>query len=249
MSMKSLFRISVAGKVMIAGSFVLSFCTQTMAQENSDSSAVAVVQGTMEDLPAKPFRMPSLMDVGGSSPFLTPEYRQGSVELGQGRVVSNVPIKFNTFNNAIMVIREGQELKLEFFESVYYNEPDHSGKQVKQLFRAGYPEIENHSENTIYQVLSMGPKLHLLKFIDQKVEDVPTLGDYSRREIVTNEHYYLYVPGVGIKRIKNLKSSRQSILEVLPDLGDRVAKIAAARKLKLKSESDIAILVEELNKP
>ena len=96
---KTLFRVSLTGKLFLALFLLSGFSVS--AQEISDSTTKQE-QGSMEDLPAKPFRMPSLTDVGGSSPFLSEEYRQGSVELGQGRVVNNVPIKFNTFNNAIM---------------------------------------------------------------------------------------------------------------------------------------------------
>ena len=216
------------------------------AQESVEP--VKTEQGSIDDLPAKPFRMPSLTDVGGS-PFLSNDYKQGSVELGQGRVVSNVPLKFNTFNNAMMVIKNGEELKLEFFEFASYEENDASGNPRVYKFRAGYPEIDNHNENAIYQVLSMGPKVHLLKYIAQKVEDVPTLGDYSRREIVTTEEFFVYVPGGEIKRIKSLKSAKQSLHEALPSLASRIDEIAASKKLKLKNESDISQLIEELNKP
>ena len=95
----------------------------------------------------------------------------------------------------------------------------------------------------------MGSKVHLLKFISQKVEDVPTLGDYSRREIVTTEQFYVYVPGGEIKRIKSLKSGKQSLQEALPALSSRIDEISTTKKLKLKSENEISLLVEELNKP
>ena len=240
-----IFRVALTG---MAALILSSISANISAQETVIDSTLKVETGSIDDLPAKPFRMPSLQDVGGS-PFLTTDFRQGTVELGQGRVVNNVPIKFNTFNNVMLVIKNGEELKLEFFESVQYDENDGTGAKKHYTFRAGYPAIDNLSENTIYQVLSSGPKLHLLKFIAQKVEDVPTLGDYSRREIVTTEQYFVYVPGGEMKRIKSLKAAKQSIQEAVPSLSARIDEISTARKLKLKSESDFSILVEELNKP
>ena len=236
-------------KVLIAALVCCGMTVTANAQDLSDSNTVKTEEGKIEDLPAKPFRMPSLTDVGGSSPFLTNDYRQGSVELGQGRVVNNVPIKFNTFNNAIMVIKDGAELKLDFFEFVSYKENDANGNPRQYMFKAGYPEIDGHNENAIYQVLSLGNKVHLLKYISQKVEDVPTLGDYSRREIVTTEQFYVYEPGGEIKKIKSLKSGKQSLVEALPAYSARIDEISTAKKLKLKSVSDISVLVEELNKP
>jgi hypothetical protein len=249
---KSLFGMSQTGKIAVAGICFLLVSLIGRSQDSNDvnpANPVKIEEATIDDLPAKPFRMPSLTDVGGSSPFLSAEFRQGSVELGQGRVVNNVPVKFNTFNNAMMVIKNGQELKLEFFEYITYKESDGEGGVREFKFKAGYPEIDNQNENTIYQVLSMGPKVHLLKYISQKVEDVPTLGDYSRREIVTTEQFYIYVPGGSITKIKSLKSGKQSLQEALPDLSTKINEISVAKKLKLRSESDISILVSELNKP
>jgi len=238
--------MALVKNVFMVAAVCLAFTVNGLAQ---DSNAVRMEEGTINDIPAKPFRMPSLTDVGGSSPFLSNEYRQGAVELGQGRVVKDVPLKFNTFNNAIMLIRDGKELKLDFFELVSYTEKDMDGNPHQYIFKAGYPEIDGHNENSIYQVLSYGPKVHLLKFISQKVEDVPTLGDYSRREIVTTEQFYVYIPGGEIKRLKSLKSGKQSLLEALPAYSSKIGEISAAKKLKLKTESEISVLVEELNKP
>lgn len=239
------FRLLITGKIILTLT-TLSCSLGTYSQNTIDS--LSKMQASINELPAKPFRMPSLQDVGGS-PFLSNEYHPGSVELGQGRVVNDVPMKFNTFNNVLMVMREGQELKLEFFEIATYSENDPNGVLKQYRFKAGYPEIDNHNENSIYQVLSMGPKVHLLKFIDQKVEDVPTLGEYSKREIVTNAQYYVYIPGGEMKRIRNLKAGKQSLQEALPNLSDRILEISSSKKLKLKNEGEISTLVEELNKP
>ena len=234
------FRLLLGGKI-IAGVFVLFTGASVHAQQTGDSSQ-NIEQGKIDDLPAKPFRLPALAEINGS-PFLSPEYRQGSVELGQGRIVNNVPVKFNVMNNAMMVMKNGEELKLEFFELVSYDESANDGSSKHFIFKAGYPEIDGHNDNTIYQVLSMGPKVHLLKFISQKVEDANTLGDYSRREIITTEQLYIYVPGSGIKKIKK---DKQSLVDALPAFSSKITELAGAKKLK--SEADISSIIEQLNK-
>jgi hypothetical protein len=231
-------------RTVLAG--VAFFCVVSVTAQVTDSAAVKTEVGTIEDLPAKPFRMPSLAEVGGS-PFLSEDFKPATVELGQGRIVTDVPVKFNTFNNAILIKKNGAELKLDFFEGVSYDEKQNDGSTKHFMFKAGYPEIDGHNDNSIYQVLSMGPKVHLLKYISQKVEEVPTLGDYSRREIVTTVQLYVYVPGAGIKKIS--KTSKQAVADALPQLSSQIDEIAKTKGLRLKSESDISVLVEELNKP
>ncbi|MBL7709192.1 MAG: hypothetical protein JNJ86_08965 [Chitinophagaceae bacterium] len=229
----------------IATIVVFFFSVSAVKSQTTDSAAVKVEQGTIDELPAKPFRLPALAEINGS-PFLTADYQQGAVELGQGKVVTGVPVKFNIFNNAVMVLKNGEELKLEFFELVSYDQADNSGNIKHVMFKAGYPEVDGHDDNSVYQVLSLGPKVHLLKFMSQKVEDAATLGDYSRKEIITTAQLYIYTPGGKIKKIKN---SKQALQDALPELAAKIDEVATAKKLKLKSESEISVLVEELNKP
>ncbi len=197
------------------------------------------------DLVLKPIKLPALQEVGGS-PYMTTEYQAASVEIANNKLVTNIPVKFNIFSNAIMVQKDGQELKLDFFQAVSYDMTGNDGAIKHVVFKQGYPEIDNHSEESVYQVLSMGTKVHLLKFLTQKVEDAATLGDYSRREIVTTQQLYIYTPGGAIKKIK---ASKQSVAEALPALSAKIDEVVAANKLNLKSEADIAELIEALNKP
>ncbi|HEV7780116.1 MAG TPA: hypothetical protein VGO58_02565 [Chitinophagaceae bacterium] len=206
---------------------------------------VATAQdATIEDLNVTPMRMPALAEVGGS-PFMTNEYQTASITLGENKSVLNVPVKFNIYSNAIMVQKNGEDLRLESFVYVSYNQ-NVDGRVKPVMFGQGYPEIDNHNDKSVYQILSKGSKVHLLKYISQKVEDAPTLGDYSRRELVTVQQLYIYTPGGEIKRIK---ASKQSLVEALPALSSKIDEVVSANKINLKSESGIAELVEALNRP
>ncbi len=225
-------RNNYAAKFLLTG---FLFATGLMVQAQDAS---------IEDLQVKPMRLPALAEVGGS-PFMTNDYQTASVTLAENKSVSNVPVKFNIYSNAIMVQKNGEDLRLESFVYVSYDE-NVNGQVKHVMFGQGYPEIDNHNDKSVYQVLSKGPKVHLLKYISQKVEDAPTLGDYSRRELVTVQQLYIYTPGGEIKRIK---ASKQSVVEALPALSARIDEVVSANKLNLKSEAGIAELVEALNKP
>ncbi len=219
-----------------------SFSASTVfAQASTDAAPT----GSISELVAQPIRLPALQEVGGS-PFMTAEYQVGLVLTTNNKTVPNVPVKFNIYNNAIMIQKEGRDMKLELFETVSYDIAGNDGTTKQMIFKQGYPEIDNHNDRSVYQVLSMGPKVHLLKFLSQKVEDAATLGDYSRREIVTTQQLYIYTPGGEIRRIK---ASKQSVVDALPALSAKIDELVNANKLNLKSESGIAELVEALNKP
>jgi hypothetical protein len=227
------------GKIVFIFIFSALTFLKTNAQDNTEQA------GTLDDLALNSIKLPVLSEVNGSL-YLTADYVNGSVKLTQGKTVADVPVKFNIYSNAIMVQRDGQDLKLESFEMVSYEETNNDGSVKHFNFKAGYPDVDNHNSKTIYQVLSMGPTAHLLKFMSQKVEDAATLGDYSRREIVTTEQLYIYVPGGQLKKIK---ANKQSLVDALPELASKIDEIAKASNLKLKNESDIVVLVEALNKP
>ncbi len=234
-------KINYASKLLLSSLFFSLLVSGVVAQADADSNQ----PGTMDELQIRPMRLPSLQEVGGT-PFMTPDYKLASVQISDVKTVTAVPVKFNIFNNAVMVQKDGQEMRLESFKQVSYDVTENNGTVKHFIFKTGYPEVDNNTDKTIYQVLSVGPKVHLLKFISQKVEDINTLGDYSRREIVTTEQLYIYIPGGEIKRIK---PGKKEIVAALPALSGRIDEIASANNLKLKSESDITLLVEQLNKP
>lgn len=231
-----------AASFLLAG---LSFLFSTGFVNAQVSDDPSIAPAGMSDLQIQPIRLPALSEVGGS-PFMTAEYQPGMVEISDHRVVKNIPVKFNIFNNAIMVEKDGQDMKLELFETVTYLITGNDGTTRQVIFKQGYPEIDNHNDRAVYQVLSMGPKAHLLKFLTQKVEDAATLGDYSRREIVTSQQLYIYTPGGEIKRIK---ANKQSLVEALPALKSKIEEVVNSNKLNLKNESGIIELIETINRP
>lgn len=232
---------SYAVKFLLSSLFFSFSVMSAFAQTTTDANQPA----SITDLVLKPMKLPALQEVGGS-PYMTTDYQAGSVQIADNKTVANILVKFNIFSNAIMVQKDGQELKLDFFQAVTYNMTGNDGTIKHVVFKQGYPEIDNHTEESVYQVLSMGTKVHLLKFLTQKVEDAATLGDYSRREIVTTQQLYIYTPGGAIKKIK---ASKQSVAEALPALSAKIDEVVAANKLNLKSEADIAELIEALNRP
>lgn len=212
--------------------------TSTAPDQNGNNPEAGIA-----DLPLMPIRLPALQEVGGS-PFLTNDYIIGSVQVSSEKKVANVPVKFNIFSNAVMVQKNGDELKLGTFELVTYDEPGKDGSIKHIYFKQGYPEIDNHTGTSIYQVLAFGPRIHFLKFLSQKVEDAPTLGDYSRREIVTSQQLYIYIPGGEIKKIK---TGKQAVVDALPGMTDKIEEAIKAGSLNLKNESDMITLVNALN--
>lgn len=230
---------------LILSFFVVSSFAQNGSTNTPDQTTGAATgaEATIADLWTSPLRLPSLQDIGGS-PFFHDEYNPAKVQMVDGRIVSNVQVKFNVFNNLMMVQKDGAEMKLEAFDLISYDRQV-EGVSKHFIFRQGYPEADGHANTAVYQVLAYGPKVHLVKYLSQKVEDAPTLGDYSRREIVSSQQLYVYAVGGELKKIK---SSKQALTDALPAFSAQIEDIVKTKALNLKNESDIVILVNELNK-
>lgn len=212
---------------------------------SSVGSSDSIIEGSIDDLQVSPIRLPALQDIGGT-PFFSNDYKLASIERKNDITVTNIPVKFNIYNNAIMVMKDGQEMKLESFYQVSYDDIANDGSPKHYVFAQGYPSIDNHTENSVYRIISSGAKVQLLKYLSQKIEEVPTLGDYSRREIVTTEQLYIYIPGGEIKKIKAV---RKDLTEALPSMASKIEEIIVANNFKLKSEAEIAFVIDALNNP
>ncbi len=228
-------------------SLIITLTFQSVFAQDSSAPEASIIsnEGSIDDLLVRPMRLPALQEIGGN-PFMTSDYKTGKVIMDNDLIVTGVPIKFNIFSNAIMIQKDGQEMKLESFKLVSYEDVQDPSNIKHVEFGQGYPEVDNHNSKSVYQVLSNGTKVKLLKYLTQKIEDVNSLGEYSKREIVTTEQLYIYIPGGTIKKIK---SSKKDIKDLLPELSTKIDEFTASKNLKMKSEADIVLLVDEINKP
>ncbi len=226
--------------------FPALFLFALLSMETFAQTAVETQPGTIDDLKTSTLKIPALQEISGS-PFLTTDYNMATIQTSTNKVITEVPVKFNIYNNAIMVkMDDGQELKLEDFKMVSYDETKPDGTIKHYKFEQGLPEVDNHNESSVYQVVSAGAKVQLLKYVTQKIEDINTPDNSSQKELVKSEQLYVYVPGGTIKRIK---ASKKDLVEALPTMSARIDEIATANNLKLKNEAEIAVVVEALNKP
>ncbi len=188
-------------------------------------------------------KLPGFDNVSGS-PFLHPEYNTGYVRIHSGYAEQGVAIKFNLYGNEVIFQSKGNEMALDSVDYVTYSTVGKNGQLETIKLKAGFPPIGTNTSQTIYQLLDSGTSFQLLKYYYQKVQETKSLGTAPIKEFVTYEDYYVNTPA-GIKKIKGESSS---IKEALPGYAAQIDKIISEKKLKLKKESDLVTLINELNK-
>lgn len=189
-------------------------------------------------------RLPNLENVDGT-PYYDNQYHSATIKTKSGFDTSGVSVKFNTYGNEIIFLNKGVEMALDSVDMVSWVDFE-NGEITEIILKTGYPKIDAFTPNTIYRVLAEGPKIQLLKHYSKKLEDVKSMGEYNKKEFVSKEQLYVYSPATGMKKVK---ADKKALQEAFPELAEKMELVVTEKKLKLKKESDLALLIEELNKP
>lgn len=188
-------------------------------------------------------KLPSFENMEGS-PFLHPEYNLAQVRVQTGFTAASVMVRFNIYGNEVIFIQNGSELALDSVDFVSYTSVGKNGVVETIKLKTGFPAIGTNTKQTIYQLLDSGAKVQLLKYHYQKVGELKSMGAAPRKEFITFQELYINTPLGGMKKIK---ADLKSLQEALPEYAEQIEKIVSEKKLKLKKESDLILLIAELN--
>ncbi len=122
---------------------------------------------------------------------------------------------------------------------------DSSGAKVHtDVFRCGYPAIDNRKETDYYQVISDG-KVCLLYSREKSIDvDKDEMAGTVQMEFVLHEDYYLYTDG-KMQRIK--KKDYSSALSLMTDKSQKVQAFIDGNHLKLKSVEELRTVIDYYN--
>ena len=187
----------------------------------------------------------NLENVSGS-PYISEGFRIGRIVLRNKKVFEDVPVRFNAYNNEMYFSQYGKTYVIDTALEVSYQEvPGDSTTQM--IFRSGYPATGHQTANTYYQLMAGGNKVHLIKYIQKKLQEFKIVGSglAPKNELVTTIKWYIYSEADGIHEVK---SSRKSIEKALPSYLKKIDAIDSKYDLNLKKDDDMITLVQLLDK-
>lgn len=180
------------------------------------------------------------------SPYFSSEWSNGQVRMLGGKSYVNVPIKFDAYRQALILLRPKQGN-----DSIIIDRSTVLGFQLENklgesyLFRR-YPGTK-FSDQTIadgYFLVLYEGKTALLKRVSKTIQGADYKGGYSsgnRFDSFNNTYsYYLLKPDHTLTRIK---LSKKALLDALADKRDALKSLAAT--LDLRTEADAAALVKQ----
>lgn len=178
--------------------------------------------------------------------FLHDDMHKGFITLQDGRSAKDVMLRYNLYNHEINYLEDKTEMILDASAPVHefgYNYSiDDDIKNV--LFRNGFPALGKNTSRTFYQVI-VDTDIALLKYVSKKILEERTELGALQKVIIDTDSWYIY--NAADKTIVEIKRSKNSLLEALPEYAARINAITETKKLRLKSDSDWLILLTELS--
>lgn len=196
----------------------------------------------LNHLTSRPIRLMDIPDLQGI-PYMSAEYKPGYVKIRNGYAQQNVPMRFNIYRNVLEFQRNGLEMELDSLDIAMYLDVPGDSSSIR-VFKAGYPEVDNQNSSTIYEVLAIGERAHLVKYVHQKMEDVKAMGDYDKKQLTTYSKLYLHIPGRGMIKAK---ADKKFLTNLFPQYAQQIEKLMKENNFNLKKDSEYAQLIGELN--
>jgi len=183
-------------------------------------------------------------DIAGD-PFLLSNWVKGNVSFFNGQYLKEADLKFNLVNNELQFLSDGKALV--FAQPVKsFTLVDTAGGVTKRAwFLSGYPEFGMHKTNAFYQVLAIGPKVHLIKFISKHTTEMYQYNVNAKLSYKTVEDLHLY--DVKNEKIQFINPTANSVEKGLSDFSSNIHELVKAKGSKKLSENDIIDLVNKVN--
>jgi hypothetical protein len=183
-------------------------------------------------------------DLEGSR-FLKDEWSKGFIVLDDKKIVRDISISFDAFNNKIYCLLNNQTFVLDnSVPVIQFGINDQPDTNITTIFRSGYPAIDNNTDKTFYEVAA-GNKISLLKHHIKSIIERKNSLDGPKKLYVDSESWYIYKSIE--KKIFSFKKNKKSLSDILPQYESVIQSTIQTKNLKLKSDNDWFILFNEMN--
>ena len=178
-------------------------------------------------------------DIQGTA-FYSSDWTTGLVLLSSGKLVPNLPLRFNVYNNKLYFQQDQNQLEFVAPISAFYLGSD---TNTAVLFRNGYMPIDKNGTDTYYEVLAKG-KVQLLKYRQKIIREETPMNMPKVKRFEDVDLLYVSLPD---HRIEKIKRNKNDVLKALPEYADVISKILDEEQLNLKQETGLIMLFKKLN--
>jgi hypothetical protein len=191
----------------------------------------------LQDLQGKPIMAIAYTDVVGT-PFLFDTWSKGTVELEDGAIYKDVFLKYSSFKDELFFKNPKDESLLTFLLPVK-SFLLQTGTE-SQLYRNGFPEIDNYDKSAFYRVLFDKGLTLLVKNYKTMLENKPYNSAITEKSFKDNTSYYIFKANT----MKKFKPSKKDFLELFPAKAFEVEAFMKKEKIDFKNNDDLVKVVE-----
>ncbi|MBS1917035.1 MAG: hypothetical protein JST87_12230 [Bacteroidetes bacterium] len=182
---------------------------------------------------------PKYNGVNGS-PFLNQDYIPAYVVFKNGTKYSNVPVKFDMLHNEVDIEKNKELISLLGLDSVSY--PD--SNYLNMILKTGYPSVNKHDTNSIYQIVAQNNRIQLLKYYHCAIGVIKNVGMPDKSSFDVDDQYYLF--NKATKTIKEIKLNKKSFSNVIEQMGYSKAEVDKNAGINFKNEKDVAGFINSM---
>ncbi len=223
--------------LFVADFLLLSSFSQSVASAN-------MIPMNAYDISGKPLASKGPAMEG--SPMLNNNWGKGLVKFKNGNWVSDVELQFNVRENELYFRKNEQSFSFvdtvkEFILAYEEEKVSHS-----VLYRSGYPSIGKNQSLQFFEVVQDGSLLQLLKLTTKVLVENNSYGRGKEKEYKDSFQWYVF--NVKNREITRIKKDKASLLQALPDYAERIEQLTKENGYKLRTEEEIAELINLLNR-
>jgi len=191
----------------------------------------------LPDVQGKPFVESSNSDVSGTA-FLFNDWLKGTIEQGNKILYKDVDLKYSTYKDELYFKNPKDGTMLSFVLPVTAFSLDLKDKI--EIYRNGFPEIDNFNAKSYYQVIFDGGVKLLFKSFKTLIEVKPYNSTTTEKKFIDNSSYYVLKDNVMTK----IKPSKKDFMEIFKSKSTEIDAFIKNEKIDFKQHQDLKKVFE-----
>ncbi|SMG47407.1 hypothetical protein SAMN05661096_03388 [Marivirga sericea] len=197
----------------------------------------------------KPIMMKKYSKIEGTPYYFgSDNWMDGTLYTADGKMVEDIPIRFNGFDNEVEYRKDGNVLIIDNYNlkgfDFYYSE-ESGGKKTKYEFRNGFSVPGEIEKTDFYNVIYQGDNLSLIeefKVLETRVTPA-SYGASEYRKFVNDRKTYLILNN----KLDKFKSRKRDFYDIAPNQKSEIKKQIKKNDLDLNNPSHVTFLLEYID--
>jgi hypothetical protein len=181
------------------------------------------------------------------TPYVFEKFGMGKVIFINGMESVDSNLNYSYFDHKLYYTQKnGLYVVNQQAKSFELNSVDKENNKVSKQFMCLYPNVDDNTPATFYEVLGKGDNFQLLKYTHKRVKETVVYGGAPNKEYVSDDLFYIYDKATKKMLVMGSALSLKSVKKTLPNYATQIDGYLNANKLNLKKEEDMIQLLQQL---